>query len=223
MNETIERAKAGGIKTLDEFESKKLLRSYGIPTVKERPVATSDECAAACAELGFPVVIKALSSKISHKTERNLVRVGVPNPEAARKAFNEIKAACGAEFESVIVQQMVSGRRELVAGLTTDAQFGPCVMFGLGGIFTEVLKDVAFRVAPITVDDAMEMMNEIKAKAILGAVRGMPPADRDALAAILVSLGKIGMENPEVREIDINPIMLEGESPVAVDALVVLK
>lgn len=222
-SELIKKALAEGRTTLDEFESKEILRAYGIPTVAERACTTRDEALAACTAVGYPVVMKALSSKIAHKTERGLVKVGVPDAAGAAAAFDEIKAGSGADFERVVVQKMVSSRRELVAGLTTDPQFGPCVMFGLGGIFTEVLKDVAFRVAPLKEHDALEMMDEIRARKILGKVRGMPAADRAALAQILVKTGQIGIDTPGIKEIDMNPVMLDGANPVVVDALVVLK
>jgi acyl-CoA synthetase (NDP forming) len=118
---------------------------------------------------------------------------------------------------------MIKGPRELVAGMTRDPQFGPCVMFGLGGIFTEILKDIAFRVAPLERQDALDMTQEIKAHKILGAVRGMPAADLDLLCDILVRVGEIGMQNQSIQEIDINPLILSGAKPVAVDALIVLK
>jgi len=124
--------------------------------------------------------------------------------------------------KAVLVQEMIKGQRELVVGLTRDPQFGPCVMFGLGGIFTEILKDISFRVAPLEKHDALEMMREIKGHKILDAVRGMPAADIDALADILIAVGRIGLENDDVKEIDINPLILQGSKPVAVDALVVL-
>jgi acetyl-CoA synthetase (ADP-forming) len=124
---------------------------------------------------------------------------------------------------SVLVQEYVRGQRELVAGLTRDPQFGPCVMFGLGGIFTEVLKDISFRLAPLEREDALEMMKEIKGHKILEATRGMEAADLDALSDILVTVGKIGLENEVIQEIDINPLILSGAKPIAVDALIVLK
>ena len=124
--------------------------------------------------------------------------------------------------KGLLVQEMVKGSRELMVGMTRDAQFGPCVMFGLGGIFTEILKDVSFRVAPITKRDAFEMMEEIKARKILDEIRGMPAADREALSEILIKIGQVGLENESVKEIDVNPLILQESKPVAVDALVVL-
>ena len=124
---------------------------------------------------------------------------------------------------AVLVQEMVKGVRELVVGLTRDPQFGPCVMFGLGGIFTEILGDVSFRVAPLTRNDALEMMQEIRAHKILDAVRGMEAVDRDRLADMLINVGRIGLDNENVKEIDINPVVISGKKPMAVDALVVLE
>ena len=222
-DELIKKALAEGRKTLDEFESKEILRACGIPTVPERACATKDEAVAACARVGYPVVMKALSSKISHKTERGLVKVGVRDAGEAAAAFDDLRAGSGADFERVVVQKMVVSKRELVAGLVTDPQFGPCVMFGLGGIFTEVLKDVSFRVAPLSEHDALEMLDELRATKILDNVRGMPAADRTALAQLLVKTGKLGLDMPEIKEIDMNPVMLDGPNPVVVDALVVLK
>jgi len=123
---------------------------------------------------------------------------------------------------AVLVQEMVKGQRELVIGLTRDPQFGPCVMFGLGGIFTEILKDISFRVAPLEKRDALEMMREIKGQKILEAVRGMPAADLDMLAELLINVGRIGLENEQIKEIDINPVIISGSKPVAVDALIIL-
>jgi acetyl-CoA synthetase (ADP-forming) len=118
---------------------------------------------------------------------------------------------------------MVQGVRELMIGLTRDAQFGPCVTFGLGGIFTEILKDISLRVAPITKQDALEMIEEVRGGHLLGAYRGMPAADISTLVEILVRVGEMGMEQPRIKEIDINPIIVSGTKPVAVDALVVLE
>ena len=148
----------------------------------------------------------------------------VRNAQEATAAFREISAAMnGASDGAVLVQQLVKGQRELVVGLTRDAQFGPCVMFGLGGIFTEILKDSVFRVAPLEKQDALEMMQEIRASKILEAIRGMAAADKDMLAEMLMTAGRIGIENDRIREIDINPVIISGGKPVAVDALIVLR
>ncbi|WP_028320303.1 acetate--CoA ligase family protein [Desulfatiglans anilini] len=218
ITEALER----GESTLSEHASKQLLAAYGIPVTREVEVLRPEDLAGALDEVGFPMVLKACGARFTHKTERGLVRVDLRTREEALRAFEAIWPEAEQAAGSVLVQEMVGGRRELVAGLTRDPQFGPCVMFGLGGIFTEILRDVVFRVAPVTERDAQDMFSEIKGRRILDAVRGMPPADRDHLARILIALGRIGLEHPRVKEIDVNPLILDAERPVAVDALVVL-
>ena len=224
-NQVIEQALKKGQSALSEYESKLLLAKYGIPITVERLAKTADDATAAAAEIGYPVVLKACGPEITHKTERELVVVGVRNSEELRFAFDKISTNLGdTPSDGVLVQQMISGERELVIGLIRDPQFGPCVMFGLGGIFTEILKDTSFRVAPITEEDALQMMDDIRAKDILGPVRRMAPADKPQLAKALVGLGQIGIEQDDVAEIDVNPLIIAQDgSPVAVDALVVLK
>ncbi len=209
---------------MSERDSKLLIEKYGITVAREKLATSPDEAVAAAGESGYPVVLKACGPGISHKTERELVVVGVKTDAEVLEAYDRIVGnLAGAPREGVLVGKMVSGERELVIGLVRDPQFGPCVMFGLGGIFTEILDDTVFRVAPITENDALSMMNDIKASAILGPVRGKSPADRKKLAQALVGLGRIGVEMDSVAEIDVNPLIItdDGE-PVAVDALVVL-
>ena len=211
-----------GATALSEHESKLLLAEFGIPVTDEKIVKSENEAASAAAAIGYPVVMKGSGEKLSHKTEMNLVALDVRNDTEARETFRRFTSRKDVEVKEVLVQQMVKGDRELVAGLTRDPQFGPCVMFGLGGIFTEILEDIAFRVAPLTKLDAMEMMEDIRAKKILGPVRGKAPVDREALANILITLGTIGLEHDVIKEIDINPLKVLDGKPVAVDALVVL-
>lgn len=222
--EVLEKALKKKQATLSEFDSKQLLKSYGVPVTREYLVKSAKDAVARAAELGYPVVLKGCAAALAHKTESDLVRLNLAEAKAVRAAFKEIKANAGMKLDGVLVQEMVKGQRELVVGLIRDAQFGPCVMFGLGGIYTEILRDVSFRVAPLEKRDALEMMDEIKGKKILDAFRGMAPADRETLALALVALGEIGLKHPEVKEIDVNPLILKksGE-PVAVDALVVLE
>jgi len=212
-----------GQTALSEYESKKLLAHYGIPVTKETQVENRESLWETIKEIGYPIVIKGCSPDIAHKTEKGLICVDIRNDDEALAAFDKIIAGMNGSGNSVLVQEMVRGERELVAGLTRDPQFGPCVMFGLGGIFTEVLKDISFRVAPLEKQDALEMMREIKGRRILDAVRGMPAADLNMLADILVTIGRIGMENRQIKEIDINPLIISGSKPVAVDALIVLE
>lgn len=218
----IETALKQGRTILSEHESKQVLRAYNIPATREKEVYDERGFSEALAQIGFPMVIKAGGPNVSHKTERGLVYTDIRNKQEAVTAFKRIMTEMNKDGLCVLVQEMIRGRRELVVGLTRDAQFGPCVMFGLGGIFTEVLRDIAFRVAPIERAEALEMIGEIKAKQILRAFRGMPAADIDQLADIVVKVGDIGMEQTAIKEIDINPIILSGRGPVAVDALIVL-
>ena len=219
--EIIEKALKEGKTTLSEYESKQVLASYGIPVTKELLVDNVQDLINATKEIGYPLVLKGCSSGIAHKTEKGLIRVDIRNEAEAKAAFEEIAANIGAE-DAILVQEMVKGQRELVIGLTRDPQFGPCVMFGLGGIFTEILKDISFRVAPLEERDALEMMQDIKGHKILEAVRGMEAADLNIFSDILIKGGQIGLENEDVKEIDINPVIISGNQPVAVDALVVL-
>jgi acetyl-CoA synthetase (ADP-forming) len=219
----IERALKEGRTTLSEYESKQVLAEYQIPVTKEVLVDDAKALARAVQEIGYPVVLKGCSSDIAHKTEKGLIRVDIRNEEEASSAFEEIMGNMSGPEDAVLVQEMVKGQRELVIGLTRDAQFGPCVMFGLGGIFTEILKDISFRVVPLEKRDALDMMRDIKGHKILDAVRGMEAADLDILADILIKVGQIGLENEKVKEIDINPVIISGSKPVAVDALVVLE
>jgi len=211
-----------GRKTLSEYESKLILSSYNIPVVKEILVNTQNEAIAAADEIGYPVVMKCCGADITHKTEKGLVRTDLRDKKDVADAFdsiiNGINSGNGA---SVLVQKMIKGKRELVAGLVRDLQFGPCVMFGTGGIFAEVIEDVAFRVAPLERKDALEMVKEVKAHKMLGTFRRMPEADMDMLVDILINIGKIGIENDSINEIDSTPLIINGSAPVAVDALVV--
>jgi acetate---CoA ligase (ADP-forming) subunit beta len=168
-------------------------------------------------------VLKGSSRTLTHKTEHKLIELGIDSDQALEKAYTALTERGMGQLDGILVQQMVKGERELVAGLIRDPQFGPCVMFGLGGIFTEVLKDVTFRVAPLEMRDALEMMDEIRARKLLDAFRGKPAVNRDALAKALINLGRIGLEVEEVAEIDINPMIIHDDMPIAVDALVILR
>ena len=220
----IDRALKEGRTILTEYESKQVLASYGLPVTREELVDNSGDLLKAANKIGYPLVIKGCSAEMAHKTEKGLIRIDVRNDQEASEAFNEIcEIMNGVTGGGVLVQQLVKGKRELVAGLIRDPQFGPCVMFGLGGIFTEILNDTAFRVAPLEKQDALDMMQEIKGCKILESVRGMAAADRDMLADILIAVGQIGLENDRIKEIDINPVIISRGKPIAVDALVVLQ
>ena len=224
MTETDSNSAVGqGSKTLSEFESTRLLAGFGIPTAKGILAQNLEEVKKAAESIGYPVVLKACSPEVSHKTESGLVAVDLRNEADLELAFQKISGSSPAKGGGFLVQEMIKGGRELVMGMIRDPQFGPCVMFGLGGIFTEILGDVTFRPAPLSEADAAEMMREIKGNKILDAVRGMPAVDADSLIQCLMAVGRIGMEREEIQAIDINPLIIQGSKPVAVDALVVLK
>jgi succinyl-CoA synthetase beta subunit len=219
----IEDAMKRGEKTLSEYDSKKVLDAYAIPVTKELVTKDLLDAVKFADEIGYPVVLKGSSSTLTHKTELNLIELDIKDRDGLEKAYKALEERGGDQLDGILVQQMVKGDREFVAGLIRDPQFGPCVMFGLGGIFTEVLKDVTFRVAPLEKRDALEMMDEIRAKKLLDEFRGKPAVNRDILADTLINLGRIGLEIDEVAEIDVNPLIIDGDTPVAVDALVVLR
>jgi len=221
--EIIEEALSKGRKFLSEYEAKLLLGSYGIPVVKEMLVSDIDGAIQAAREIGYPVVLKVCSPEVTHKTERGLLELNLQDEGSLLKAFRRLREKAQIENGFFLVQEMVKGGRELVMGMVRDPQFGPCVMFGLGGIFTEVFQDVTFRVAPIKKRDAFDMFHEIKTHKLLGPMRGMEPVDLEALSLSLIALGKIGLDHDPVQEIDVNPLIVKGNHPVAVDALVVLR
>lgn len=218
----ITQAQAAGRGVLAEHEAKQVLAAYGIPVTREVLALHRDEVPEAARAIGFPLVMKACSDALPHKTEKGLIRLDVRSEAEALSAFDQIRAGMQELPGGVLVQEMVPGGRELTAGLVRDADFGPCVMFGLGGIFTEVLHDVAFRKAPLDEADALDLLDDFRARRILDAVRGLPAADRRLLAALLVNLGRVGLNHREIAEIDLNPIILAGSRPVVADALLVL-
>jgi succinyl-CoA synthetase beta subunit len=213
-----------GQPALSEYESKKLLSLYGIPVAREKMSRSADEAVSAAADIGFPVVLKACSPELMHKSERGCIELNLRSEGDVRKAYGRIIDSVDLELEGVLVQEMVSGQRELVVGLTRDPQFGPCVMLGIGGMMTEVFEDIAFRMAPFGKIEAKDMSEELRFKAILGAFRGQKPVDMDMLCRILIAVGQIGLELDTVSELDINPMIITPEGRVvAADALVVLR
>lgn len=222
MEEIIQKAIDRGQKVLSEYDSKRVISSAGIPVNREKLARTREEAVSFAGSIGYPVALKGCSDKAAHKTEMGLVKLKLGNADEVAKAYDEILAK-GVELDGVLVGEMVKGDREFVLGLMRDPQFGPCVMFGIGGIFTEAIKDVTFRVAPITELDAEEMIDEIRLAKLLSAFRGNPAVDRKALVRALVSIGDLGYRCENIAEIDINPVIIAGDQPVAVDALVVLK
>ena len=212
------------LRTLSEHASKALLAGYGVPLAREALADDADGAARAAAALGFPVVVKLCGDAIAHKTERDLVRLGCADAATVRAAATDLLAAARPEDGAVrlLVAEQVRGRRELIAGLVRDPQFGPCLVLGLGGVFAEALADVQLAAAPLSHAEARRLIDAIRTQALLGAFRGEPAVDRDALAAILVGLGRLGAERADVQSVDVNPLIVRDGLPVAVDALVVL-
>jgi len=206
---------------LYEHEAKKLFGLYGMPVTKIQVAKTEDDAVKAANKIGFPIVLKIVSPQILHKSDAGGVIVGVK--DGYKKIIANAKNyKADAEITGVLVQEMAPKGTEIIVGSTTDPTFGPTIMFGLGGIFVEILKDVSFRVVPIDEADAMEMMDEIKAKKILDGVRGMPPSDRKTLADILVKTSRMLEECPEVKELDMNPILAYPDGAKIVDGRVIM-
>jgi len=218
----IEEARRRGQKALDEYSAKRLLSLYGIPVCAERLAASADEARAAAESLGYPVAVKVCDHSIMHKTEGGMVFLNVGDAEGVARAFSSIREKAGRDV-SVLVSSMVSGQREFLAGIVRQKGFAPCVVFGLGGILTEALNDTAFRVAPLTLSEAGEMLDDLRTRKVLGEFRKMPPVNRDKTAGLLQRLSFIPLLHPEIAEIDMNPIMYRGADPVVVDALIVLE
>lgn len=217
----IDRALRTGRRTLDEYESKQVLAAYGIPVSREKLALNEEEAVLAAHSLGYPVVLKGCSPEIAHKTEKGLVHLSLKDEGNVRQAYRAVAATAG-QLTPVLVSEMVNGNRELLAGMARFPGFGPCLMFGLGGVFTEALRDFTFRAAPLCGAEAEEMMGDLSSAKLLGEFRGLPAANTAALSTILCSLGSVSLLHPEIAEIDINPLLLRGSEPVAVDALIVL-
>lgn len=222
MLDVIKKAVKDGRKTLSEYESRLVIESAGVFVAAGALVKTKEDAVKEAEKMGYPVVMKGCSADLSHKTEAGMVALNITDAEQVARVFDELTGKAK-NLDGILVEKMVKGSREFVIGLTRDTSFGPCVMFGLGGIFTEALKDVTFRVAPLTREDALDMIDEIKTQKLLGEFRGSPAVDRNALAKALVGVGELGVKYDAIAEIDINPLIICGDKPVAVDALVVLK
>jgi succinyl-CoA synthetase beta subunit len=207
---------------LSEAESKRVLAAHGIPVLDERTATTPDGAVAAAAALGYPVVVKLCGPGLAHKTERRLVRLALADAGAVRGAGTELLAAAVPTDGPVelLVAPMVRVVRELIAGVHADPQFGRCVMVGVGGILAEAVGDVAFRLVPLERVDAEEMLEDLATGAVLDEFRGEPPADREAVAEVLLGLSRLAQQEPALVSVDVNPMILVDGKPVAVDALV---
>jgi len=211
--------------TLSEAASKRLLAGFGLPFADERDVSSADEAAAAATAIGYPVVVKLCGDAIAHKTERGLVRLRLNDDRAVRDAAGELLAAAVPSDGdvSLLVAPMVAGNRELIAGMLRDPQFGPTVMLGVGGILAEAVADVVFRPAPLDAATAAEMIDDLVTQKLLGPFRGDAELRRERVVDLLVGLGRLAIERPDVASVDINPLIIGHDGvPVAVDALVEL-
>ncbi len=221
------RARSEGRTLLNEVEAKQLLRDAGVPVATTVLATTPAEAQAQAEGVGYPVVLKIVSPDIAHKSDVGGVKVGLEDGDAVAAAYDEIianakKAVPDARITGVAVQNMAPQGTEVIVGMTTDPQFGPVMMFGLGGIMVEVLKDVSFRLVPLTERDANQMIDEIKGRPVLDGVRGQAPADKAALRQAILDVAKFVEQHPEVQELDLNPMFAYPDGAVAVDARIVV-
>ena len=215
-------------RVLTETESKELLKKAGIPVVETRLARTKKEAVSISKEQGFPVVLKIISSDVVHKSDSGGVKLSLANAMQVENAFSEIMASVRqkypkAKIDGVSVQKMASPGTEVIIGMSKDPQFGPVIMFGLGGVLVEVLKDVSFRIVPLTKRDASEMIREIKGYPILEGFRGLKPASIPALEELIVKVSQFVEQNSQIKELDLNPIFAYKDGAVAVDARIVLE
>jgi acyl-CoA synthetase (NDP forming) len=225
---TIERARRDGRTLLTEVESKQLVLEAGIPVVEASLATDAARAVRMSQEMGFPVVLKIASPDVVHKSDAGGVRVGLTKASQVEEAYAEIMAAVRrahpmARVDGISVQKMAKPGVEVIMGMSRDPQFGPTLMFGLGGVFTEVLNDVAFRVAPLDGPSAGEMIREIRGLPLLQGYRGGEPTDLDALEDILIKLSRLAAGAPEIKELDLNPVIARGDGAVVVDARVILE
>jgi len=224
----LQKAKKEKRTLLTEVESKLVLEKAGISIVKTKLATSVTEAVAMSKEFGFPVVLKVASPDIVHKSDIGGVKVGLNNGTQVTKAYKEIMTAVKkkqpkANVHGISVQPMAKPGVEVIIGMTKDAQFGPVLMFGLGGILVEILKDVSFRIVPLEKKDAKEMIRDIKGYPVLEGYRGQPPSDVAALENMIMKVSAFVEKNPEIKELDLNPVFAYNKGAVAVDARVVLE
>ena len=226
MHRIIQRAKKEK-RPLLETEAKELLKEYEIPVPDFKLIKSEDEITGLAKEINFPIVMKIVSLDIIHKTDAGGVKLNIKDEKEAESAYQEIifqakKYNKEARIEGVIVYPMVPQGTEIIIGMMKDPHFGPVAMFGLGGIFVEVLKDVSFRIIPLEERDAREMITEIKGYKILKGTRGEPPKDIKAIKDLLMKISQMSMENPEIKEIDLNPVFIFEKGLQVIDARIIL-
>lgn len=215
-------------KSLTEVESKELLKQAGIPVVEAKLARSKKEAISVAKEIGFPVVLKIVSPQVVHKSDSGGVRLGLATATQVGRAYAEITASVRqkhpeAVIQGVSVQKMAPSGVEVIVGMSQDAQFGPVIMFGLGGVLVEVLKDVSFRIVPVSRRDAQEMIREIKGYPILEGYRGQEPANISALEELVFKVSQFAEQNPQIKELDLNPVFAYNDKVVAVDARIILE
>ncbi|MFX1378444.1 MAG: acetate--CoA ligase family protein [Promethearchaeota archaeon] len=209
---------------LTEFESKELLREIGIPVPAQKLTISKEETIFAAENIGFPVVMKLMAEDIVHKSDTGAVKLNLKSKEDVDKAYNELMQIPSQMEKKISVQKMAEEPiTELIIGMTTDPQFGPALMFGIGGILVEILEDVSFRIAPITEYDANEMIHEIKGFPILDGYRGKPKADIKAIVNALLTISEFVVKHDEINEMDLNPVFIYDKGLICVDARIILK
>ena len=218
----VEEAVRAGRNALDEHEAKRLLAAYGVPVPAGGLARSQAEAVALAASIGGAVALKAVGEEIQHKTEARLVLLDRRGPEEVAAAYADLAERAGAALDAVLIEEMVAGSRELVVGMTRDAAFGPVVAFGLGGVMTEVLGDIALAILPVGERDVEELFGLVRSKQLLGAFRGQPAVDHRRLVDVVLAVARIAEDHPRIAEIDVNPLVIAGDRPVAADALVVL-
>jgi acyl-CoA synthetase (NDP forming) len=224
----LDEVKNEGRSILTEFESKKVLRQAGIPIVETRLAKNQKEASSISQRIGFPVVLKITSPDVVHKTDSGGVKLDLKNISEVKKAYHDILISVQKKYPRALIhgmsiQKMARPGTEVIIGTSKDPQFGPVIMFGLGGIFVEVLKDVSFRVIPVNRKDAQEMIQEIKGFPLLRGYRGKEPASIPALIAMILMISKFINENPQIREMELNPIFAYKDKALAVDARIILE
>ncbi|HEV8574622.1 MAG TPA: acetate--CoA ligase family protein [Dehalococcoidia bacterium] len=227
LAKAIDSAKSEGRTLLTEIEAKQVLHEAGIPVALAVLARDAKEAVKAAEKTGFPVVLKVVSADVVHKSDVGGVRLGLESKEDVEEAFEEIMEAVKAaqpqaRMEGVAVQKMAPAGTEVIVGMSKDPQFGPVMMFGLGGILVEVLKDVAFRIVPLEPKDARQMVREIKGFPVLEGVRGQPPADLAALEDLIIKVSAFVEAHPEIEEMDLNPVFAYADGALAVDARIVV-
>ena len=222
--EVLKKKIDNGQNVLTEFESKELLEEIGIKIPAQNLTKTKDETIAAAEKIGFPVVLKLMAEDVVHKSDTGAVKLNIRNKEEAGNAFDDLMKIESQSEKQISVQKMADEPiTELIIGMTTDAQFGPALMFGIGGILVELLEDVSFRIAPITDYDAKEMIHEIKGFPILDGYRGKPKADIGAIVDTLLKISDLVVKNEEIYEMDLNPVFIYEKGLICVDARIILK